>query len=120
MNELEKRMYALMSSPDRVALYIAKSKDLLDFVREVMTDEDIRGLQLVLKHMEEEYRSSPQEDRRSHETMTKSVKQKPGHWIFDNANELPRCSVCGGFAMELPWCGNCGSPMKWKTSKNNN
>lgn len=120
MNELEKSMYALMSSPDRVALYIAKSKDLLDFVREVMTDEDIRGLQLVLKYMEEEDRSCSPEERAAQKTMIKSVKQNPGHWIFDDTNELPRCSVCGGIAMELPWCGNCGSPMELKTSKNNN
>ena len=55
MTDFAEKVYADMSSVDRVLLYMIKAQELLEFTKN-MTDEDIQLLMRVCKNMEGEGR----------------------------------------------------------------
>lgn len=51
MTETEKRIYSEMRSIDLVTLWLEKCRDLIEF-SQVMTAEDLSGIQKVCEYME--------------------------------------------------------------------
>ena len=60
VNDFAKKVYADMSSVDRVLLYMVKAQELIEFTKN-MTDEDIRLLKKVFDTMKDEGRAGEQD-----------------------------------------------------------